>query len=205
MSPPSTHTGGLLEERAQAPEGAHLGHADRPRRLAEGGRHFGRRQAADDPQLEQLTLVGVEAGESGAHLGLLVGGEDDLGGARAPEPRRGRTRGARTAGPAAWTPQHFFPEGHESDKDLFALEAPTPLWRVGGSVPADRKLTMCYRRRSSTIFPVTARLTRAAKASLTRSRGRTSANRTRSLPSARAVRAAAFPAAACSSGAIRPP
>src|SRR5207237_10285134 len=99
-------------------------------------------------------------------------------------------------GGSVTSPQHFFPEGHESDKDLFALEAPTPLWRVGGSVPADRKLTMCYRRRSSTIFPVTARLTKAAKASLTRSRGRTSATCTRSRPSARAARAAAFPAAA---------
>src|SRR5437016_4384632 len=60
MSPPSTHTGGLLKERAQAPEGAHLGHADGSRLFAEGHRHLGRRQAADDPQLEQITRqVGV--------------------------------------------------------------------------------------------------------------------------------------------------
>ena len=37
-----------------------------------------------------------------------------------------------------------FPESDTNPtKRLFALEAPTPLWRVAGSVLADNSLTMC--------------------------------------------------------------
>src|SRR5687768_15904078 len=304
MSPPSTHTGCLLEERTEAPEGAHLGHTDGAGLFAEGRGHFGRGQAADDPQLEQLALVGVEAGERGAHLGLLLGVEDDLGGAglfdvgteqaggqrpvglsldidhdvaadaeepggepfvradvgvdlgdgsghglahgvtgqvRVSEATMGKgdqagiharvERGPRLlialAGPLdevsrplplvhvtlplrrmGWKchiSATFLWRDTNPTKEVFAPEAPTPLWRVALSVQADDSLTTCYAVTSRTIFPLTDRSTRAVKASLTRPSGRTSATTTLRRPSARAARAAAFPAAMRSADSIEPP